>query len=154
MKYLNKNTIKLNVDCKNWEHAVKEAGKILYKNGSIEKSYIDGMVKYIKKYGPYVVLIPGFALAHARPEDGAKEVGMSLITLKEPVDFGHKDNDPVKVVIGFCATKSDGHIQALADLCGMFNQENVLDKIYNAKSVDEVLEVFRRNTSKSDAETA
>lgn len=88
-EYLNKKTIKIKVECSTWEQVVREAGAILLENDKIEESYIDGMLKYIYKYGPYVVLMPGFALAHARPEDGVLEVGMSLITLKEPVKFGH-----------------------------------------------------------------
>lgn len=144
-EYLNETTIKIKVQCNSWEQAIKEAGKILLENDKIEKSYIDGMLKYIDKYGPYVVLLPGFALAHARPEDGAKDVGMSLITLKEPVYFGHEDNDPVRVVMGLCAKKSDGHVGVLADICNVFKDENVLDKIYRAESVEEIVRIFQCN---------
>jgi PTS system ascorbate-specific IIA component len=144
-EYLSEKTIKLNVDCKDWEDAVRSAGQLLFEAGAVESSYLDGMVKYIKRYGPYVVLLPGFALAHARPEDGAKRVAMSLITLKNPVCFGHENNDPVYVVMGLSATANEKHVQALADICDMLKDPNILNKIREAVTIEEIKEILSEN---------
>lgn len=141
-QYLNEKTIRAQIECKDWEEAVREAGKILLANGGVESSYIDGMVKYIKQFGPYVVLLPGFALAHARPEDGAKKVAMSLITLKNPVSFGHEDYDPVYVIMGLAAPAAERHVEVLADICNILKDEETLDVVKSAKDAKEIMEVF------------
>lgn len=141
-QYLNEKTIRIQIECEDWEEAVREAGKILLENGSVESCYLDGMVKYIKEFGPYVVLLPGFALAHARPDDGAKKVGMSLITLKSPVEFGHEEYDPVYVVMGLCATASERHVEVLADICNILKEEKILEVIKSARDVEDIIKVF------------
>lgn len=141
-QYLNEKTIRTQVDCQDWEEAVRKVGNILMENGAIESSYIDGMLKYVKKYGPYIVLMPGFALAHARPEDGAKKVAMCMITLKTPIKFGHKDYDPVSVVMGLSAPAKEGHIEVLADICNILNKENILEMIKSAQDANDIMKIF------------
>ncbi|MEM4666305.1 MAG: PTS sugar transporter subunit IIA [Thermofilum sp.] len=84
----------------NWEEAVRLAGKLLAADGIVEERYVEAMVQVTRELGPYAVIAPGVALPHARPEDGAKEVGLSIVTLREGVNFG-SPNDPVYIVIGF-----------------------------------------------------
>jgi Phosphotransferase system mannitol/fructose-specific IIA domain (Ntr-type) len=143
-QYLNVKTIRTHVECQDWEEAVREAGNILLENGGVESSYIDGMVKYIKMYGPYMVLMPGFALAHARPEDGAKQVAMSMITLKNPVKFGHEDYDPVYVVMGLSAPAAERHLEALADICNILKEEKILELIRGARDASDIMKVFEK----------
>ena len=66
-------------------------------------NYLHQMINLVMKYGPYMVIAPGVALAHASSEDGALEEGFSLVRLKKPVTFGKEIFDPVSIVIG-CAT--------------------------------------------------
>lgn len=44
--------------------------------------------------------------------------------------------------MGLCAKKSRGHVEGLADLCGLFNGENVVDKIYQAEDVEEIIDIL------------
>ena len=46
------------------------------------------MIDVVRDMGPYIVLAPGLAMPHARPEMGAKQVGAALVTLEKPIDFG------------------------------------------------------------------
>lgn len=140
--YLKKETIRLNISCQSWEEAVRAVGELLCQNGIVESSYIDAMVNNVKKFGPYIVLLPGFALAHARCEDGAKKVGMSLVTLKEPVKFGHEDNDPVSVVVGIASTADEKHVQFLAEICDVIKDEEKLKKVMLSSDIDEVISIF------------
>jgi mannitol/fructose-specific phosphotransferase system IIA component (Ntr-type) len=142
ISYLKEEMIKLNVSCQNWEEAVREAGELLYKNGIVESRYIENMIEYVKKFGPYIVLLPGFALAHARPEDGAIKIGMSMITLKEPIDFGHEDNDPVSVVVGLASTASENHVQFLADICEILKDEENIERVKKCISSKDVIAIF------------
>jgi PTS system ascorbate-specific IIA component len=73
-------------------------------------------VQIVEEHGPYIVLAPGLALAHARPEDGVLRVCLAVVTLAEPVAFGHPDNDPVDVVFAFGSPDAEQHVAMLSAL--------------------------------------
>lgn len=145
---LNEKTIKLNVEAKTWEDAVIAGGELLEKNGSIEHRYIDAMIKSVKEIGPYIVIGPGIAMPHARPEAGAKKVGMSLITLSTPVNFGNKENDPVDLVVCLCAVDHISHIKALSELVGLMGDDEKVKRIRSAEDVSYVQSIISESSSK------
>ena len=117
---LTEDTVEVNVEVSDWEEAVRTAGNLLYKNGYVEACYVDSMVDIVKAVGPYIVLLKGVALAHARPSQGAKKIGLSLITLKTPVNFGNADNDPVSLVFALSAVDNSSHLELLGELSQIF----------------------------------
>ena len=123
----------MKVKASDWKEAIRIAGELLLKSGSIEPRYIDAMIKFCEEYNAYIVVAPGIALAHARPEDGVKKIGFSLITLESPVHFGHPENDPVDIVIAFGAIDSSSHINILAQLAKLLSISEKVEKIRNAK---------------------
>lgn len=141
---LTKDTIKLNVEAKDWEEAVKIGGELLEKSGVVESRYIEAMIETVKDMGPYIVIAPGVAMPHARPNAGVKKVGMSLITLKNPINFGNKDNDPVKIVVSFAAVDNTQHLEALRQLVEVLANNELLKKIMDAKSEEEVVELINQ----------
>jgi mannitol/fructose-specific phosphotransferase system IIA component (Ntr-type) len=100
------------------------------------------MVRTVREMGPYMVLAPGLALAHARPEDGVREIGLSLITLQTPVAFGSRANDPVALVISFCAVDHTGHVALLKALATFLRVPENQAFLKEAESVDEVAAAF------------
>ena len=132
-------TVMLNAEAKNWEDAIAAGGEILEKNGFIEHRYIDAMIKTVKEIGPYIVIAPGIAMPHARPDAGVNKIGMSMITLKDPVKFGNKDYDPVKVVICLCAVDNSTHLKALSELVNIIQEKDFMDILSNAKDAGEVI---------------
>ena len=83
--------IQLDVRCTDWRDAVRRSAEKLLNSGYIEARYIDAMIANIEENGPYVVLSPGFAMPHEGLEQGSIKVGMNLIRLNPPVDFGDQD---------------------------------------------------------------
>lgn len=137
-------TIKLNIKVKDWEEAVRLGGKLLVNAGAVEERYVEAMVDSVKKIGPYIVILDGVAMPHARPEDGACKVGMSILTLKDPIEFGNEENDPVKLVISFCAIDSESHLKALSQLMVLLEDEDAVNKILASNNTDEVMEIIDR----------
>ena len=70
-----------------WKDAVRKAGSLLAESGDIEEAYIDEMIRSVEELGPYMVIAKGFALAHAAPSISVKRNSVSLINLKEGIDF-------------------------------------------------------------------
>ena len=141
--YLNENMIKLQVKAEDWEDAVRQGGKLLIDAGFCEERYVDAMVEAVKTMGPYMVMAPGLALAHARPEDGVLGLGMSVITLEAPVEFGSEVNDPVSLIISFGGVDHESHIGMLQALARFLMVEENQDFLRNATSVPEVLDSFK-----------
>lgn len=99
-----------------WRDAVRYAGRALVACGTSTDAYTDAMIATVESLGPYVVIAPGIALAHARPSPAVLRTGFSVVTLARPVEFGHRTNDPVRLVIGLAAPDADGHVEALSTL--------------------------------------
>ena len=62
-----------------------------------------------------MVIWPGAALLHA-PPPGVRRLCMELINLREPIHFGHPDNDPVQIAVVLGAVDGRSHITALQEL--------------------------------------
>lgn len=135
-------TIRLNVEAKDWEEAVRIGGNLLVDVKAAEERYVEAMINSVKEIGPYIVIAEGIAMPHARPEKGALDLGMSIVTLKDPIEFGNQDNDPVKLVIAFCAVDSDSHLKALSQLMVLLEDEDTIEAILNSKDVNQVVEII------------
>lgn len=99
-----------------WREAVRAACAPLVEAGAVEPRYPDRCIAMAEEHGPYMVLAPGLALAHARPEDGVRRLGVAAVTLATPVTFGHPDNDPVDLVFAFGSPDADQHVGLIATL--------------------------------------
>jgi len=130
---------------KDWVEAVKLSGSLLAVDGVIEERYIDAMVKVTEELGPYAVIAPGVAIPHARPEDGAREIGLSILVVKNGVNFG-SPNDPVYVVIGFAAIDKTSHLGVLKELAELLSTPNLVEKLRNSSSPEEIIEIIKIHT--------
>jgi PTS system ascorbate-specific IIA component len=136
---LQKKNIAVNVEAADWKEVVAETGKLLLEAGQIEKRYIEAMKQSIIDNGPYVVIGKGIALLHARPEDGVKKNCLSLITLAEPVEFGNKNNDPVKIAFAFGTVDNEKHVKTISELSVVLMEESAVDNIAEMGSAGEIL---------------
>jgi len=138
---LTEDTIMVKASISDWKDAIRKSGELLVRAGAAEPKYIDAMIKFCEEHQAYIVIAPGIAIPHARPEDGMKKVGFSLITLEKPVKFGNPVNDPVDLVIALGAPDNKSHIKALAQLAEMLANEKILKGLRNAKTKKEVLKI-------------
>ncbi|MDF2505670.1 PTS sugar transporter subunit IIA [Clostridium sp.] len=97
------------------------------------------MVENVKELGSYIVIAKGIAMPHARPEKGSKDIGLSLVTLKNPICFGNSENDPVKAIISFCAKDNISHLDILSELMELFEDEEFQQLINEAKEEEEII---------------
>lgn len=139
--------ITVGVRADDWRHAVTLAGDALVASGSTTHAYTDAMIAAIEELGPYIVIAPGLALAHARPSDAVLRTGLSWVSLAEPVEFGHATNDPVSLVIGLAATDHDGHLELMAELAGVLADPKGTARLSHAASAEEVHDLLTELTS-------
>lgn len=125
-----------------WRDAVELAGEALARSGATEESYGARMIQVIEEFGAYIVIAPGLALAHARPGPDVNRDGLSVVTLDEPVVFGHPHNDPVSVVIGLAVTSPEAHVSSVAELANVFNAPDAIPALAAAGDVAEVQRIL------------
>lgn len=147
--YIDPARISLQVKVTNWEEAVRIAGNLMVQANYCEERYVDAMIKALSDMGPYMVLAPGIALAHARPEDGMLKVGMSLINLAEPVEFGSEKNDPVSLVIAFGGVDKEKHVKMLQHLSQFLMDEENQELLKSATAVEEIISALEKDPSTS-----
>ncbi|TDT66990.1 BglG family transcriptional antiterminator [Hypnocyclicus thermotrophus] len=136
----------IKLDCKadNWEDAIRQAGKILVKNGSIKPGYIDEMIEAVNKNGSYMVVAGKIALPHARLTNSVLKTDMSLIKLKEVVDF--PENKKVKMILAFSSVDQNEHIEALTELVTLVEDYEFIEFI---EEIDDPVEIKKFITEKS-----
>lgn len=139
-------TIRAKVAVKDWEEATETVGSLLVSAGKITPDYITAMKRVLKEMGPYAVIAPGIVLLHARPEDGVIQACLALITLIDPVPFGHSENDPVELVFALGAVDKLAHISALQQLAEMLGDSDKLQAIRSASTDGSLLKILLGNT--------
>lgn len=122
--------IQLNLATNSWEEAFYVAATPLIEAEIVSRRYIDKIIQTTYEEGPYMVISDHVALPHARPEDGAKEVGLGITVLKEPIKILGKT--PMKYIFTLAAVDSKKHLTALAELVAMIDRPdffNMLDSV-------------------------
>lgn len=128
--------------CQGWREAIERGAAPLLKRGIIEASYVEAIKKNHEAM-PYMVIAPGIMLAHARPECGAHGVGLTLMTLAEPVEFGSELNDPVKFVITLATPDDKSHVKLLETLTEFLMDAERLEKFLASKSFEEAFAILK-----------
>ena len=126
-----------------WEDAVRRAGQLLVDVGAAEERYVQAIVDGVHEHGPYIVLAPGIAIPHARPESGGLAVGISVLTLAEPIEFGARDNDPVDLVFGLVTNDSEAHLEALGALADWISEPDNTEALRAADSPETVARLMK-----------
>ena len=135
---LSEDNVSFHYPAETWEDVIRHGGQLMVDAGFTEPTYTEAMIDVVRDMGPYIVLAPGLAMPHARPEMGAKQVGTALVTLEKPIDFGSPENDPVSVAVFLCAPNQEEHIQLLTDIATLFEDEEFLDAAVNFESIEDV----------------
>lgn len=126
----------------NAAEAIEAAGQALCQSGACSPDYVQAMVASYHEFGPYFVIAPGLAMPHARPEQGAIKPQFSLVRLREPVVFGHAENDPVQVLLGLSATSSDRHIQLIQHIVTLLADEQNLHTLMNSRDPEQLYQLI------------
>lgn len=138
---LDESLVLLDVEASDWEDAIRRAAQPLVDNKKVTPSYVDDIIKGVNELGPYIVITEHVALPHARPESGALESAVGIVTLKEPVEFGSADNDPVKYLFPLSAKDNDSHLGALQSLVELLSDPDFFAQLDSASTPKDVVDL-------------
>ena len=136
--------IEIDVECNNWKDAVRKSAQKLLELGYIEERYIDAMIANIEENGPYIVISKGFAVPHEGLEQGSIKVGMNLIRLKNPVEFGAEELDPVEFVCCLSAVDHKTHLKAFFNLVNMLQNDAIKQQLHCCKTAKEIAAIIEK----------
>lgn len=126
--------IQLGVECQDWKEIVENMGRWMYERGYVEKRYVASMIENTEKNGPYIVVLPGFAIPHDGQGKGSIISGMYLVSLRRPIPFGVEKLDPVEFVCCFSAMDLKVHMKAFFSLISMFRNNTFKRKLRECKT--------------------
>jgi ascorbate PTS system EIIA or EIIAB component len=134
--YFTENNVQFNVEALDWKDAIDKSVSLLRENGLVNEDYAQAVIENVEKYGPYIVISPGIAIPHTRPENGALGLGVSLITLKNPIYFKDMES-PVKVMISFSATDNNEHLEIIKIIVSIV-ENGLIESISSISAVDDL----------------
>ncbi|MBM7590311.1 BglG family transcription antiterminator [Brevibacillus fulvus] len=141
---LTEEMIQLKSEVSDWREAIRLAAAPLLQQQFIEQSYIEAMIESVQEMGPYIVIAPKIAIPHARPEQGVKRLGMSMLRLERGVSFAEDGSRDVNVLIVLAAVDNETHLRALAQLSSMLSEGENLETILGATTTEPIVELIQR----------
>ncbi|MCP3764808.1 BglG family transcription antiterminator [Domibacillus sp. A3M-37] len=139
---INLQTIQIQKRVSDWKEGIKVAAQPLIDLGTIEDRYVDSIIEALETNGPYMVITPGVAIPHSRPEHGVRSLSMSLLKLDEPVNFA--PDKPVQLIIVLAAVDNDSHLRALMQLTQLLSEPANIEEMVNASDKSMLMEYVHK----------
>lgn len=136
---LTEDLVLLDLEASDWQDAIRQATKPMVETKKCTEEYVDDIIKGALESGPYFVITEHVAMPHARPECGALESAVGIVTLKEPVEFGSEANDPVKYMFPLAAKDGGAHLEALQSLVELLSDPSFFDDLDKCASASDVV---------------
>lgn len=127
------NSIALEAEQLEFRVAVARAVELLVTDRKAAPAYVDEVLQSLEELGPYFVVAPGIAIAHAKPSDSVFEVGFSLLSLSSGTESG-SHNDPVHLLFAFCSPDADSHINLLGAFAESISVPGKIKLLLNASA--------------------
>ena len=127
--------IKLNQTPGTKEDAIQAAGELMCKLGYVDASYVDAMQEREKLVTTYMGM--GIAIPHGttQAKGTVKKTGIVLFQYPEGVPFG---DEKANLVFGIAGI-GDEHLDLLAKICEVLEDENVLEEMKTTNDVEWIL---------------
>lgn len=134
-----KEGIKLNLPSVSKEEAIQAAGELLTKLGYVDASYVDAMQEREKLVTTYMGL--GVAIPHgtSQAKGTVKKTGIVVMQYPEGVVFG---DEKAQLVFGIAGV-GDEHLELLEKICGMLEDDQVLEEFKKTNNIGWVLEKLK-----------
>ena len=131
-----KEGIRLNQASVSKEEAIQAAGELLHQLGYVDETYVDAMQEREKLITTYMGM--GVAIPHGtvQAKGTVKKTGIVFLQYPEGVDFG---DEKAQLVFGIAGIGEE-HLDLLAKICEVLEDEEVLEKMKTTSDLDWVME--------------
>ena len=128
--------MRLNQTSVSKEEAIQAAGELLVQLGYVDESYIPAMQEREKLITTYMGM--GVAIPHgtSQAKGTVKKTGIVFLQYPDGVNFG---KEKAQLVFGIAGI-GDEHMDLLAKICNMLEDEEVLEKLKTTNDLDWVMQ--------------
>ena len=105
---------------------------------AIEEEYSDLIIQSIKKHDPYIVIAPKIAIPHAQEGKAVNETSICFMKTNTPVSFGDSEEYDAQLFFVLASVDNEVHLKNLMKMVELISDEEVVDKLLNAKSVEDL----------------
>ena len=122
------------------KEATVMSGEILFKNGYVEKEYIDSMLEKLETQSFATYIGNGVAIPHGMAEGSqyVKHTGISVIQVPEGVLW----NEEMAYVVVGIAANSDDHMEVLSALADAIEEEDDAKKLWKETSSEKIFNLL------------
>lgn len=134
-----KDGIKLNLAPVSKEEAIQAAGELLTKLGYVDATYVAAMQEREKLTTTYMGM--GVAIPHgtSQAKGTVKKTGIVLLQYPEGAHFGE---EKAQLVFGIAGI-GDEHLDLLSKICGILEDEDVLETLKTTEDIEWVMEQLK-----------
>lgn len=124
-----------------WKEAIRIASEPLLITKSITSKYVQAMIDLVEEHGAYIVLKNKIAIAHAKPEEGANRLNVSLLINRKKIYFDEKIG--VHFLFVLSSPNPKAHLQILKDISFWTDEEVDLTTLLNG-DINELMNCVRK----------
>ena len=124
-----------------WQEAINIASEPLLITKSITPEYVQAMIDLVEEHGAYIVLKNKIAIAHAKPEEGANRLNVSLLINRKKICFD--ENIGIHYLFILSSPNPRSHLQILKDISYWTNEEVNLKILLNS-NIDELMNFIKK----------
>jgi len=130
-----------------WEEAIRIGCQPLEADGTVDATYADQIIRSVKAYGPYIVIIPGVAMPHVQEHAaGVKKTSISFMRIKEAVSFDANDKDKdATLFFTLASCHHEEHLANIQKLSMMLMNEALLADLMEVETAEQLLELHEKH---------
>jgi len=126
------------------EEIIRSIATLMYEAGKVTdvNKYIEGVLEREKDCETGIG--NGVAIPHCK-SDVVKQTGFALVQLKNNIEWGSLDGQPVNYVIMLAApnTEDNVHLKMLSQLAKNLMDEDFLNTLTHAESIEKIKNLFK-----------
>ena len=139
--------IRLNIEADDWQTAIRKAAQPTCGSQKSKSSLCKMKSSMVYWRWDLILSLPNmWQLPHGKTRrlGARRKCRLVLLQFEHPVKFGNKDNDPVKYLFCLSATDNIKHLNALAELAGLFEEKAFFDLLDQANTPEEIMEYLNK----------
>ncbi|MDR2822179.1 MAG: PTS sugar transporter subunit IIA [Acholeplasmatales bacterium] len=132
-----------------WEEAIRLSCDPLLSDKTIEESYVNLLIESVKKYGPYIVLLPNMAMPHSTENAvGVNETAICFTRFSKPVSFDLSDpSKDAQYFFTLAASNHDAHLKNMEQLFTLFTDEEIFNEVMQIKDLSDLGKIAKKINS-------
>lgn len=126
-----------------WQEAVRMSCETLERDGTVESNYKEDIISCIKKYGPYIIIMPNVAMPHSQEcARGVHKTAIGFMKLDKAVSFAPGEEDKeAKLFFTLASCNPEQHLENMTKLSELLMNEGAVEALMQAQTPEDLLRI-------------